>query len=103
MISTLLGVSDDLDKYGKINIPGNAEQLLNAESISQLCQFVAWGHTNSVQVGNLLTSIVGDMKGVTMITDGTDAGPGGREDIPSSTDPNSKPKKSLIDASCPAV
>ena len=56
LVATLLGVSSDEDRHGKINIPDNAEQLLNVDSIGQLCQFVAWGHTSGAQVGNLMSS-----------------------------------------------
>lgn len=42
-----------------VDIPENAEQLLNGESIGQLCQFVAWGHTNGIQIGNVLSRSVG--------------------------------------------
>jgi hypothetical protein len=52
-------------------IPENAEQLLNVESLSQLCQFVAWGHTNGNQVGNVLARALG-AQSRPMITNGTD-------------------------------
>jgi len=59
LIATLLGASKDAEKYGIVDIPGNAEQLLNAESMGHLCQFVAWGHTDKSQVINHLASSVG--------------------------------------------
>jgi hypothetical protein len=57
LLATVLGVSkDDKDeRYGIADIPENAEQLLNLDSIVLLCQFVAWGHTNADQVGNFLS------------------------------------------------
>lgn len=75
-----------------VNIPENAEQLLNAESIEQLCQFLAWGHTNGVQVGNLLTTVLKDNQ--MLLTDGTDAGPAGAE---------TEIVKAAPDAACPQV
>lgn len=75
-----------------VHIPENAEQLLNAESIEQLCQFLAWGHTNGVQVGNLLTTVLKDDQ--MLLTDGTDAGPGGV---------GAETVKAAADASCPQV
>jgi len=46
LIATLLGVSDNKEHYGLVHVPGNAEQMLNAECISHFCQFVAFGHIN---------------------------------------------------------
>ena len=43
------------------------------ESIKQLCQFVAWGHTDGAQVGNTLASSIGAKQA--LLTDGKDAGP----------------------------
>ena len=99
LLATVLGVhKDDSDNDGIVNIPENAEQLLNAESIEQLCQFVAWGHTNGVQVGNLMTKVLGkaESSGIAMITDGTDSRPGGDGSV-HHADPASK------DESCPPV
>jgi len=61
LITTLLGASNEgiIDGF---DIPGNAEQLLNVESISQFCQLVAWCHTNPRQVGNMLSEIVSQSK-----------------------------------------
>ncbi|KAI2510862.1 protein of unknown function (DUF4339) [Fragilaria crotonensis] len=102
LVATLLGVSTDQDRFGEINIPDNAEQLLNLESIGQLCQFVAWCHTNGVQVGNLLSKSLKIRENRTpMLTDGTFVGPGGNEDIHSSQDRSVKNASS--DSGCPAV
>ena len=90
-MATILGVSSGDDNEG-VNIPENAEQLLNAESIEQLCQFLAWGHTNGVQVGNLLTKVLKDNQ--MLLTDGTDTGPAGAE---------TETVKAAPDASCPQV
>ena len=76
LLATLLGVAgeDDGDEEddGRVRLPGNAEQLLNAESISLLCQYVAWGHTNRAQVGNLMNAHAsGSTHGtMPMLTDG---------------------------------
>jgi hypothetical protein len=77
LLATVLGVSgNDLDdRYSVADIPENAEQLLNLDSISQLCQFVAWGHTNENQVGNVLSrALTAGMDGRAMLTDGTNVG-----------------------------
>lgn len=75
LVATLLGVATDEGSHGEINIPENAEQLLNVESIGQLCQFVAWGHTNGKQVGNLLSTMLGAAERQrALITDGATAG-----------------------------
>jgi len=80
LLATLLGVSPDEDTEKNIDVPENAEQLLNTESIGQLCQFVAWGHTSGDQVGNILSRVLrSDTMGQSRITDGSDAGPGGNE------------------------
>ena len=49
-LATLLGVSSSHDQDGRAvaEIPENAEQLLTAQSIGQLCQFVAWGHSHGL-------------------------------------------------------
>lgn len=109
LVATILGVArnndDGSNDVGAINIPENAEQLLNSESIEQLCQFVAWGHTNGVQVGNLLTTVLSKNPANQMLlTDGTDTGPGGGGDDESSP---SRDKQSggpaAPDSSCPPV
>lgn len=46
LLATLLGVTKNSDDNARLQIPGNAEQLLNSECVTQLCQYVAWGHTN---------------------------------------------------------
>lgn len=71
-----------------------------AESIEQLCQYIAWGHTNGVQVGNLMTSVLGHggaHSGRAMLTDGsTDTKPKGDGDNPDQ-------KSMSADAECPPV
>jgi DnaJ family protein C protein 13 len=75
LLAVLLGVAED-DRSESANIPENAEQLLNMESISLLCQFVAWVHTSTEHVGNLLTSLLQSSDRTRpKITDGTDAKP----------------------------
>lgn len=107
LVATLLGVSTDEDRHGKISIPENAEQLLNIESIGQLCQFVAWGHTSGAdQVGNLLSKMLGvpESQKKRMLTDGTEAGPGGSSTCEnpgvSSTTAKADP---VSDSDCPPV
>ena len=73
LLATVLGVGRSHDDDATANIPENAEQLLNMESIGQLCQFVAWGHTDRAQVGNILALSIGAKQA--LLTDGTDAGP----------------------------
>ena len=77
LLAVLLGVTKDDKLNAKVGVnSGNAEQLLNAESITLLSQYVAWGHVNGAQIGNMLgrmsTSSASDM-----ITDGSDVGPRG--------------------------
>jgi DnaJ family protein C protein 13 len=99
LLATILGVQEkDEGDEAAVNIPENAEQLLNTESIQQLCQFVAWGHTNGLQVGNLMTSILGNIKpGFAMLTDGTQQGPEAYKG-------DEEPSKDVdADAICPAV
>ena len=100
LLATLLGVQkDENGDENRANIPENAEQLLNTESISQLCHFVAWGHTNGVQVGNLMTSVLGSgysHSGLAMITDGNQMRPAGKG---REVDTGSTP----ADSNCPAV
>lgn len=102
LVATLLGVSSDQDRFGTINIPDNAEQLLNLESIGQFCQFVAWCHTNGIQVGNLLsTTLQIPENRMRMLTDGSSRGPGGDEN--SGTPANDANKNESADSGCPAV
>jgi DnaJ family protein C protein 13 len=79
LLATILGVrQDDSGDENRVNVPENAEQLLNVESIEQMCQFVAWAHTNGVQVGNLMTSILDQTHPKSaLLTDGSEVGPGG--------------------------
>jgi hypothetical protein len=95
LLATLLGVSQDEDSGAGADIPDNAEQLLNTESIGQLCQFVAWGHTNSVQVGNILSRVLSPVaNGRSLITDGSDKGPAGEQ---------SESQNAASDSFCPPV
>lgn len=103
LVATLLGVSADEDRHGKISIPENAEQLLNVESIGQLCQFVAWGHTNGEQVGNLLSTMLDvSAQQKSMITDGSRSGPGGNRGSEDAQVPTASPDK-IRDSVCPPV
>ena len=112
LIATLLGVSDDSTTHGSetINIPDNAEQLLNEESIGHFCQLVAWGHTNGVQVGNLLsTALKIDQYSAPMLTDGTSTGPagdgaaGGDTTASAASITGAPQEERAPDANCPAV
>jgi DnaJ family protein C protein 13 len=102
LMATILGVQkDENGDESTINVQENAEQLLNTESIEQLCQFVAWGHTNGVQVGNLMTTVLGTEhahSGRAMLTDGSEMNP---EGDPASSPLN--PQEVAVDASCPPV
>jgi hypothetical protein len=100
LVATVLGVArnEENDDEDGINIPENAEELLNAESIEQLCQFVAWGHTNGVQVGNLLTTVLKTNQ--MLLTDGTGAGPGGTNE---GDNCEQKTSGAALDKSCPPV
>jgi DnaJ family protein C protein 13 len=97
LLATVLGVSHDSikdERYISSDIPENAEQLLNNESISQLCHFVAWGHTSPGQAGNLLSRLVGQT-GKQLITDATSLGPGENRPV--------EDRPAANDLSCPAV
>ena len=98
LISTLLGVSEDTDKYGVVNVPDNVEQLLNDESINQLCQFVAFGHTNCAQI---LTSFDSGTDSVRMLTDGINTRPEGSNQVPTNS---AIPQQSMAnDSTCPPI
>ena len=102
LLATVLGVSgnDKDERYQVVDIPENAEQLLNIESISQLCQFVAWGHTNGDQVGNMLSRVISvGMNGKPLLTDGTEPEP--RRSYASSDAASSA--SLAADSLCPAV
>ena len=104
LLATLLGVASD-NQQVKVHVPGNAEQLLNVESVSQLCQFVAWGHTNASQIGNLLYSAATNQVG--LLTNGSVSIE--RSSTTSSFKPsssvenNSNVKRIDHDPSCPKV
>jgi len=82
LVATILGVQhDSKGDNERVNVPENAEQLLNVESIEQLCQFVAWGHINGVQVGNLMTALLEkNLPKSALLTDGSQVHPGGYDD-----------------------
>jgi DnaJ family protein C protein 13 len=100
LLATILGVQkDENGDENRANIPENAEQLLNSESIKQLCHFVAWGHTNGVQVGNLMTRVLNSERthsGLAMLTDGNPMRPEGEGGIDDAGN-------AVPDASCPAL
>lgn len=92
LLATVLGVGKDGVTL-PVDIPENAEQLLNMESIGQLCQFIAWGHTDLSKVGNVLSrSLVFGGSKRAMITDGTTNAPYSNE-----------AQSSLNDSVCPPV
>mmetsp|Transcript_6988 Transcript_6988/g.16332 ORF Transcript_6988/g.16332 Transcript_6988/m.16332 type:complete len:3227 (-) Transcript_6988:18-9698(-) len=101
LLATILGVQkDENGDENRANIPENAEQLLNSESIQQLCHFVAWGHTNGVQVANLMARVLGSDRthsGLAMLTDGGAMRPEG--DGRSTVDSDA----ALPDAHCPPL
>ena len=100
LLATLLGVSkhEQGERFGVTDMPENAEQLLNPDSISQLCQFVAWGHTNSVQVGNVLSRSFGvDTYDKQMLTDGT------HMNVQGASGENTSTSKNADDWMCPSI
>jgi DnaJ family protein C protein 13 len=100
LLATILGVrQDDAGDENRVNVPENAEQLLNVESIEQLAQFVAWGHTNGVQVGNLMTSLLDQsLPKSALLTSGSESRPS------DNTADSSGTAKSFTEApSCPPV
>ncbi|MGK3739153.1 MAG: DnaJ family protein C protein 13 [Bacillariaceae sp.] len=100
LLATILGVrQDNEEEEDRVNVPENAEQLLNIESIEQLCQFVAWGHTNGVQVGNVMTSLLDSTKPKhSLLTDGSQTQPGGYVN-----ESSSKSTASPLSDGCPPV
>lgn len=87
LLAVILGVQGDENSFSFADIPENAEQLLNSESISQLCQFVAWAHTDSSQISNSLSRALS--LGATMsplLTNDNDASPSIENAIPVSGD-----------------
>ena len=104
LLAVLLGVTKDEELNAKVGVnAGNAEQLLNEESIAQLSQYVAWGHVNGAQIGNMLgRASVGE----NMITDGTDVGPSGykkEEGAEGEGREDDKKPKRPADEACPKV
>jgi DnaJ family protein C protein 13 len=100
LLATILGAPHDgVGDNDRVNVPENAEQLLNVESIEQLCQFVAWGHTNGVQVGNLMTTLLENTQpNSALLTDGGQIHPGGYASVSSD-----KSSASLRNMGCPPV
>ncbi|GKY91883.1 hypothetical protein MPSEU_000159900 [Mayamaea pseudoterrestris] len=96
LIAVILGVSDD-DHTNFANVPENAEQLLNIESIGLLCQFVAWGHTDdSVTETFMARSLASSSMNPPLIKEDAIA--------PTISHVNSlRPEKISLDANCPAV
>lgn len=110
LLATLLGVSHTDGECDEIDIPENAEQLLNKQSIEQLCQFVAWGHTNGVQVGNLLAiNISSAAVSKLLITGSTNQGTGAKNDgqfspsVAESSSSSVNTKVDELDKICPPV
>lgn len=103
LLAALLGVSSD-SSHVQVHVPGNAEQLLNVESVSQLCQFVAWGHTNTSQIGNLLDSANNNVR---LLTNGSNSPINETPKVNKKSAPsnaNSKGRKIVdSDVSCPKV
>ena len=81
-----------------VNVPENAEQLLNVESIEQLCQFVAWCHIDGVQNENLMTSILVSTQQKKLLTAGSQTQPDDYAKVPSR-----KSSASSLNAVCPPV
>jgi len=101
LLAVLLGVTKDEELNAKVGVnSGNAEQLLNEESITQLCQYVAWSHVNGAQIGNMLgrASITTD----NMLEDGSGVGPEGYKSTSEATDATNE-KRKAADSSCPKV
>ncbi len=100
LLATILGARQDaVGTQDRVDVPENAEQLLNVESIEQLCQFVAWGHTNGVQVGNLMTTLLQNSQPKTaLLTDGSQTHAGGY-----SNSASNKPPSSVHNRGCPPV
>ena len=100
LLATLLGAKyQGGGENNRVDVPENAEQLLNVESIEQLCQFVAWGHTNGAQVGNLMTTILERSQPKTaLLTDGSRVQPSGY-----ASESSDKHSASLRNSDCPPV
>ena len=58
LAAALLGVNLSRHLGEEADVPDNAEQMLNSESIGQLCQFAAWGHNTGERVESLLSRSV---------------------------------------------
>ena len=100
LLATILGARcNGVGDGDRVNVPENAEQLLNVESIEQLCQFVAWGHTNGVQVGNLMTTLLENSEPKSaLLTGGSESQSSGYADVSSDKLP-----ASLRNKGCPPV
>ncbi|GMH66879.1 hypothetical protein TrRE_jg7825 [Triparma retinervis] len=103
LLAVLLGVTKDEELNAKVGVnSGNAEQLLNSESITQLSQYVAWGHVNGAQIGNMLGRA--SVPQENMLTDGTDVGPKGYANPKDGKEGGEGEKKrKAADAACPQV
>jgi len=102
LLAVLLGVTKDEELNAKVGVnSGNAEQLLNSESITQLSQYVAWGHVNGAQIGNMLGRA--SVPQENMLTDGTDVGPKGYAKPEGEKEKDEAEKRKPADASCPKV
>ncbi|GMH90851.1 hypothetical protein TL16_g11886 [Triparma laevis f. inornata] len=101
LLAVLLGVTKDEELNAKVGVnSGNAEQLLNSESITQLSQYVAWGHVNGAQIGNMLgRASVGE----NMLTDGTDVGPQGYANPKGTAPADADAPRKPADSACPKV
>lgn len=86
LLAVILGVRTDGDNSNFADIPENAEQLLNSESIGQLCQFVAWAHTDSSQTSNSLSRALSLGTKNALLTSGTDATSSTEPAVPGSSD-----------------
>ena len=70
LAAVLLGVSLSRQSGSEADVPDNAEQMLNSESIGQLCQFAAWGHNTGEKVESLLSRTVASLNQNKMISAG---------------------------------
>lgn len=99
LLAAILGVRlQNGEDERLVNVPENAEQLLNVESIEQLCQFVAWCHIDGVQNENLMTSILVSTQQKKLLTAGSQTQPDGYAKVPSR-----KSSASSLNAACPPV
>lgn len=86
LLAVILGVRADHNDVNFADIPENAEQLLNSESINQLCQFVAWAHTDSSRISNSLSRALSLGTKNALLTNGNDAMPAAEAAVTVSSD-----------------